>query len=91
MLKHGTKHAMAEISESAGDIIEDLGVEESVEHAQDRAGRFYKRASSAAHGVKNLGLEQYHLVRRQVRRNAMASTLIAFATGFVVSRFLFHR
>lgn len=90
-MKHGTKHGSAVIAQSARDVVDDLGVEETIEHARQRAGRFYHRASEAAHGVKNLGMEQYHLVRRQVRRNAMASTLIAFATGFVVSRFLFHR
>lgn len=93
MSRHVTKSGMAAVSESAREVADDLGstIQEGVEHGQKHAGRLFRRASHVAEDAKNMGLHQYHLVRRQVRRNAMASTLIAFATGFVISRFLFRR
>lgn len=63
----------------------------AVEEAPHHASRWYDQARVQARHLQERGSEQYQVLRGHVERNAMTSTLVAFAAGFVVARFLFRR
>jgi hypothetical protein len=90
---HGTRHATAAIGESIRDATGSTreAITEAVEHGREHAGHFYNRAGEIAREIGHRGMEQYQTFRGHVRRNALTSTLVAFAAGFVIARFLFRR
>ena len=64
---------------------------EAVETGASEGRRIYSRAGAKARELKDLGVEQYEVVRGQMQRNVLTTTLIAFAVGFVLSRVVFRR
>lgn len=69
-------------------------VEEAPKHAAhwyDDAREHARHLQIRAKDLGRRGAEQYEVLRGHVERNAMTSTLVAFAAGFLAARFLFRR
>ena len=66
-------------------------ISHAVEDAPEHMARWYDHARVQGKHLKEMGAEQYKVVRGQMREHAVLSTAIAFTTGFLMARFLFRR
>ncbi len=95
---HGTRKGLAAVGQSAAETARQSMAGEVSHHGAEVAGRirrwssrYYDRARDTALQWQHLGEVNLDRMRGGVRRHAIPSTVVAFAVGFLISRFLFRR